>query len=111
MTAPPFPEPRTWAEANFATAELVDKRRTRRLVDTAAQLAHQPEGSLPAHFPWNSLRAVYRLCNRPEVTAAHFERTRTRMEQAHTTILIVVVNCVRMAKRAETLSSRHRRTA
>jgi hypothetical protein len=94
MTAPPFPEPRTWAEANFATAELGDKRRTRRLVDTAAQLAQQPEGSLPAHFPWNSLRAVYRLCNRPEVThsdvtATHFELTRTRMEQARTTILIL----------------------
>ena len=94
MTGPPFAEPRIWAEANFATAELGDKRRTRRLVDTAAELAHQPEGSLPAHFSWNPLRAVYRLCNRPEVThadvtAAHFERTRTRMNQAHTTVLIL----------------------
>src|SRR5258708_7034480 len=94
MTGPPFAEPRTWAEANFATAALGDKRRTRRLVDTAAQLAHQPEGSLPAHFAWNPLRAVYRLCNRPEVThadvtAAHFERTRTRMKQTATTVLIL----------------------
>jgi hypothetical protein len=94
MTAPPFPEPRTWAEANLAAAQLGDKRRTRRLVDTAAQLAQQPEGSLPAHFSWNPLRAVYRLCNRPEVThsdvtATHFELTRTRMEQAHTTVLIL----------------------
>ena len=94
MTAPPFPEPRTWAEANFAAAQLGDKRRTRRLVDTAAQLAQQPEGSLPAHSSWNPLRAVYRLCNRPEVThsdvtATHFELTRTRMEQAHTTVLIL----------------------
>jgi hypothetical protein len=94
MTAPPFPEPRTWAEANFATAELGDKRRTRRLVDTAAHLAHQPEGSLPAHFSWNPLRAVYRLCNRPEVThsdvtATHFQLTRTRMGQADTTVLIL----------------------
>jgi hypothetical protein len=94
MTDPPFAEPRTWAEANFATAELGDKRRTRRLVDTAAQLAHQPEGSLPAHFSWNPLRAVYRLCNRPEVThanvtAAHFDQTHTRMKQTPTTVLIL----------------------
>ena len=94
MTALPFPEPRTWAATNFAAAELGDKRRTRRLVVTAAQLAQQPEGSLPEHFSWNPLRAVYRLCNRPEVThsavtTTHFSLTRRRMEQAHTTILIL----------------------
>jgi hypothetical protein len=94
MTPPPFPDPRTWAEANFAAAELGDRRRTRRLIDTAAQLAHQPEGSLPEHFSWNPLRAVYRLCHRPEVThdtvtATHFGLTRSRMEQADTTVLIL----------------------
>src|SRR4051812_42821678 len=94
MTPPPFPDSRTWAEANFATAELGDRRRTRRLIDTAAQLAHQPEGSLPEHFSWNPLRAVYRLCNRPEathdaVTATHFALTRTHMEQAETAVLIL----------------------
>src|SRR3954471_22210031 len=94
MTSLPFPDARTWAEANFAAADLGDKRRTRRLVDTAARLAQQPEGSLPAHFSWNPLRAVYRLCNRPEathdaVTAAHFAGTRTLMEQAGTTVLIL----------------------
>jgi hypothetical protein len=94
MTALSFPEPRAWAETNFAPAELGDKRRTRRLVETAAQLAHQPEGSLPEHFSWNPLRAVYRLCHRPEVThcsvtATHFRLTRSQMVQAHTTILIL----------------------
>jgi hypothetical protein len=94
MTAPPFPEPRTWAEANFAAAELGDQRRTRRLVEAAARLAQQPEGSLPAHFAWNPLRAVYRLCNRPEVThaavtATHCARTRTRMQQTHAVVLVL----------------------
>jgi hypothetical protein len=84
MTSLPFPDARTWAEANFAAAELGDKRRTRRLISTAAELAQQPEGSLPEHFSWNPLRAVYRLCNRPEVThtaiiATHCALTRTRM--------------------------------
>lgn len=94
VTAPPFPEPQAWAKANFAEAELGDRRRTRRLINTAAELAHQPQGSLPEHFSWNPLRAVYRLCNRPEVThsavtTAHFGLTRCRMEQAQATILIL----------------------
>ena len=49
---------------------------------------------MPAHFSWNPLRAVYRLCNRPEVThpavtATHFDRTRTQMEQAAAPVLIL----------------------
>src|SRR3954454_13324765 len=92
MTPDVFPAARPWAEANFAAADLGDRRRTRRLVDTAERLAQQPQGSLPEHFSWNPLRAVYRLCNRPEVThpavtATHFALTRTRMEQADTTVL------------------------
>jgi hypothetical protein len=84
MTSLPFPDARTWAKANFAAADLGDKRRTRRLVDTAERLAQQPQGSLPEHFSWNPLRAVYGLCNRPEVThpaviATHCALTRTRM--------------------------------
>ena len=94
MTTLPFLNARTWAEVNFAAAELGDKRRTDRLVDTAAGLAHRPEGSLPAHFAWNPLRAVYRLCNRPEVTqdavtATHFARTRALMEQADSAVLVL----------------------
>src|SRR3954452_5175466 len=91
MTALPFPEPRPWAEANFAAAELGDKRRFRRLVDTAAQLSQQPEGSLPEHFSWNPLRAVYLVCKRPEVTpsavpATPCDLTRAHMGQAATPI-------------------------
>jgi hypothetical protein len=94
MTSLPFPDSSTWARANFAAAELGDKRRTHRLVDTAARLAQQPEGSLPAHFSWNPLRAVYRLCNRPEtthdaVTATHFALTRSHMRQADSPVLIL----------------------
>jgi hypothetical protein len=95
MTSLPLPDARTWAEANFAAADLGDKRRTRRLVVTAERLAHQPQGSLPDHFTWNPLRAVYRLCNRPEVThpaviATHCDLTRTRLhEQGASTVLIL----------------------
>src|SRR4051812_45212814 len=93
MTPDRFPAARLWAEANFAAAELGDRRRTRRLVDTAERLTHQPQGSLPAHFSWNPLRAVDRLCNRPEfthtaVTATHFAATRSQMEQAAAPVLV-----------------------
>ena len=94
MTPDSFPDPRTWAEANFRDARLGDERRTRRLVASAERLAEQPEGSLPEHFAWNPLRAVYRLCNRPEVThsavtAAHFERTRAEMAQLAAPVLVI----------------------
>jgi hypothetical protein len=94
MTPDSFPTPRAWAEANFKDAQLGDRRRTRRLIASAERLAQQPEGSLPKHFAWNPLRAVYRLCNRPEVThpavtATHFDRTRTQIEQISDPILIL----------------------
>jgi Transposase DNA-binding/Transposase Tn5 dimerisation domain len=94
MTLDPFPAPRLWAEANFAGAELGDRRRTRRLITSAERLAQRPQGSLPAHFSWNPLRAVYRLCNRPEVThaavtAPHFALTRSRMGETPDPVLIL----------------------
>src|SRR5215468_5731198 len=94
MTPDSFSTPRAWAEANFKDAPLGDKRRTRRLIASAERLAQQPEGSLPEHFSWNPLRAVYRLCNRPEathpaVTATHFALTRTAMAQVCDPILIL----------------------
>jgi hypothetical protein len=94
MTPDSFPTPRAWAEANFQEAQLGDRRRTRRLIASAERLAQQPEGSLPEHFAWNPLRAVYRLCHRPEVThpvvtAPHFDRTRTEMKAVSEPILIL----------------------
>jgi hypothetical protein len=94
MTPDPLPTPRAWAEANFQDARLGDKRRTRRLIASAQRLAEQPEGSLPEHFAWNPLRAVYRLGNRPEVThaavtATHFERTRAAMARVAAPVLVI----------------------
>jgi hypothetical protein len=94
MTPDSFPTPRVWAAANFQNARLGDKRRTRRLIASAERLAERPEGSLPEHFAWNPLRAVYRLCNRPEVTypavtATHFERTRAEMARVAAPVLVI----------------------
>lgn len=57
-----------WAHRTFGGLDVGDPRRTRRLVQSAAQIADRPYGSLPGKFDWNGLRAVYRLMNRPEVT-------------------------------------------
>ena len=93
MIAHSFCDAQTWAAANFGAAELGHIRRTKRLVETARQIAQQPEGSLPSKFSWNPLRAVYRLCNRPEVThqgvtATHFQATRDRMDQTDPVLIL-----------------------
>lgn len=73
---------RPWAEANFGTADLGDRRRTQRLVAVAAQIAADPAASLPDQTEtWADLKAAYRLFDRPEVTfaavaAPHWQLTR-----------------------------------
>jgi hypothetical protein len=75
-------DPQRWAEAHFGTADLGDRRRTRRLVALAAQVAANPAGSLPDQTEaWAALKAAYRLLDRPEVTfaavaAPHWQLTR-----------------------------------
>lgn len=83
-----------WSEANFTGALLRDRRRSRRLVAAAAVLANRPEGTLPQRFALAPLRAVYRLCNRPEVThqavtEPHFTATRQAIAAARSAILIL----------------------
>jgi hypothetical protein len=75
-----------WAEQNFAGVALGDRRRTRRLVQAAAQIAQHPEKAFPQIFDWNQLRGFYRLCHRPEATTEalmnqHWHHTRTAMRQ------------------------------
>lgn len=85
-----------WAELTFATAELGDQRRTRRLVQVAAQMAQAPAASLPVQMGGQraDLKATYRLLHEADVThealcRPHWQQTR---EQAHTqqrTVLLV----------------------
>src|SRR5689334_9616212 len=75
---------RTWAEQNFGNTELGDRRRTRRLVDSAAKIAAHPEKSFPQIFDWNELRGFYRLCDQSQATLAavmqpHWDKTRQAM--------------------------------
>lgn len=77
-------DPRQWAEQTFGSADLGDRRRTRRLVESAARIAQHPQQSFPQVFGWNDLRGFYRLCDQPEATLEavmqpHWEQTRAAM--------------------------------
>jgi hypothetical protein len=86
-------DPAAWAEQQFGPVSLGDRRRTRRLVQSAAAIARHPELSFPQIFDWNGLRGFYGLCHREEATLAalqqpHWEHTRQAMGQ-HPVVLIV----------------------
>ena len=79
-------EPQAWAEQQFGQVALGDVRRTRRLVGSAAHIAHHPEHSFPQIFNGNALRGFYRLCHRQEATLTalqqpHWQLTRQAMAQ------------------------------
>jgi hypothetical protein len=61
-------DPRQWAEQTFGSADLGDRRRTRRLVEAATRIAAHPQKSFPQIFDWNALRGFYRLCDQAEAT-------------------------------------------
>jgi Transposase DNA-binding len=60
---------RSFGEVMFGNADLGDRRRTRRLVALTDQLCKHPGGSLPEKLKSpKDLKALYRLCDRDEVT-------------------------------------------
>src|SRR5712671_5302699 len=62
---------RSFGDVMFGSAVLGDRRRTRRLVRLTDQLCKHPGGSLPDKLSSpKDLKALYRLCDRDEVTHA-----------------------------------------
>src|SRR5712691_10284714 len=86
--------PAQWAESEFASARLGDRRRTARLVKIATHLAQSPSGTLPQAFPeWSELKAAYRFFNQPKVTfeqiqRPHWEHTRALCQEPGQYLLI-----------------------
>jgi Transposase DNA-binding/Transposase Tn5 dimerisation domain len=80
---PVIPDTQCWAEMNFATADLGDLRRTKRLMILAAQVEADPSGSFPDQTGnWNDLRAAYNLFDCEDVTfeavaTPHWEHTKS----------------------------------
>src|SRR5688572_14770418 len=59
----------SFGREHFGAARLGDKRRTRRLVETADLIMSHPGGSLPEKLKdWSQLMGLYRLAGRPEVS-------------------------------------------
>src|SRR6266851_10389039 len=87
-------DPKNWAERTFGGVQLHDRRRTRRAVQAATNLAENPLGSLPAQMhTWKATKAVYRLLDEPDVTFAalmqpHVQQTR---EQATSSPVVLLV--------------------
>ena len=81
-----------WAQLNFGTCELGDKRRTKRLVKVATQVANNPSASFPDQMEtWGDLKAAYKLFNAKDVTfeavaSPHWELTRQRTEGSYLVI-------------------------
>jgi len=73
---------KNWAAEQFAACELGDKRRTKRLVKMAEQIANNPSGSFSDQMElWSDLKAAYRLFDQEEVTfeavaRPHWEQTK-----------------------------------
>ena len=71
----------SWAESNFGTCDLGDKRRTQRAVQVASRMADHPSGSSPRQMiEWAELKGCYRLFNSESVTfdslaRPHWEQT------------------------------------
>lgn len=58
-----------WAQLNFGSCELGDKRRTRRLVQVAEAIGHNPSASLPNQIErWTDLKSAYTLFDGDAVT-------------------------------------------
>jgi transposase-like protein/transposase Tn5 family protein len=86
-------DPRQWAEQTFGSADVGDRRRTRRLVESAAVIAAHPQKPFTQIFDWNGLRGFYRLCDQPAATLEavmepHWNQTRQAMRQ-HPLVLIL----------------------
>ena len=60
---------KSWAESEFSDAQLSDKRRTKRLVKLATDLAHRPSGTLPgAVNDLKDVKAAHKFFSTPEVS-------------------------------------------
>jgi hypothetical protein len=86
--------PEAWAEETFGSVRLGDQRRSRRAVQMAARIAHEPAGSLPAQMREHAvLQGAYRVLQCPDVTyeqliEPHLQQTRQAARKAQRVLLV-----------------------
>lgn len=94
MALPPA-DPTGFGATNFGSAQLGDRRRTRRLVHTADLIARHPGGTLPKKLrDPAALDGLYRLVQSPAVTheavlEPHRQLTLRRMRDCDDVVLVV----------------------
>jgi hypothetical protein len=87
-------EPAAWSELQFGACELGDKRRTRRLVRYARQMAEKPDASTPQQTEdWADCKAAYRMFQQEDVTfqavtSVHYQRTLSSLESGKCYLVI-----------------------
>jgi hypothetical protein len=86
-------DPYAWAAATFGTVDLGDRRRTQRLIASAARIAANPNRPFPQVFDWNSLRGFYRVCDQDEATVEsiqrpHWEQTRRALATQSVALIV-----------------------
>jgi hypothetical protein len=93
MNGSQLSDPLAWAQETFGAAQLGDPRRTRRL---AAQVAADPQGSLPRERggDWAALKATYRLVradgvSHEAISRSVWQQTRQQVEREPGVVLVV----------------------
>lgn len=83
-----------WAEQEFGSVDLGDKRRTARAVKVACAMASDPSGSIPQqNKQWKDTKGAYRLFDAAEATfdsmmTPHWNRTRASAGQCAVVLMI-----------------------
>jgi hypothetical protein len=102
-------EPAAWAKQQFAECDLGDERRTKRLVQIAAQAAARPDGSTPDQTEsWGDCKAVYRLMDCDDVSHAkiigpHCEQTRQSCPAGSVQLILCDTTEIDFGRRVEGL--------
>lgn len=93
-------DPGAWAEQHFGLVELGDRRRTRRAVRVAAQMASHPSASIPEQARcWSETKASYRLFSEDEVTfealcSPHWTTTRRKAGECRRVLMVQDTSCL-----------------
>lgn len=83
-----------WAQQQFGTTRLGDRRRSRRAVKVAAAMAADPSGSIPRqNKKWSSTKGAYRLFDAAQATFSamidpHWQQTRASAAECAVVLLI-----------------------
>ena len=101
-------ETTAWAQEEFGSADLGDKRRTERLKMMAARMAERPGGKLPRVYEFEAeLEGAYRFVENSEVSIAEMERARgeacaRRLASTSMTIVPVDQTSVKLPEQRKT---------